>query len=534
MFYFVHTKTLIKEPIPFRPSSDIQETSYRDADWSIEFEDPTTSRVAFYTNIGYSRGERTRPFFIAGDDKGKPHAWSGSGKPCTVRCVTDRTTKLLILTESTQRPVDPPSPIPIEPSTPPQPPTPPKVFNTITDANQVKFTKLAQDVKFGQSSERVYTPIASFDENVFVIEQYDLKLGVSHIKPDGTRVSVLIDPDYRWDPDPHNRHALGIDELGYIHIAGNVHNGPPQSLLKKYSNCTIVYWRSKRPLDITEFEYLGNVSARTIPCDQPTYGSFQCDRNGKLFFSCRIRGLTARSHVPGFVGYAIFKYDTKTLKWTNIGGTLNGRATMLNIKGGHSDVGGWYQLGMSTINFDAQNRLHFAIDWCCLPERKGPTHVLYCCTTDEGKTWRKADGTVIPMPMTLETADVALVKKTDEGIARVTVDADGVPRIFTESMNSYVTWLPNENKWSDPTQTLNHPWWLRIRGYLTGAKQVLIPYHGNGLQRHIKVYSTWDSTPLIIKIPQTGSLFFTDPRAIQQENHAYYLDEQNAVWKMSW
>lgn len=73
--------------------------------------------------------------------------------------------------------------------------------------------------------------------------------------------------------DSHNYVSLGIDEMGYIHVSGNMHVDP------------LAYFRSEKPWDITTM-----VALNTMVGDDETrvtYPKFFNDKSGKLLFSYR-------------------------------------------------------------------------------------------------------------------------------------------------------------------------------------------------------------------------------------------------------
>jgi len=96
--------------------------------------------------------------------------------------------------------------------------------------------------------------------------------------------------------DSHNYIDMVQDKDGYIHIAGNMHCVP------------LVYFRSKRPDDINDFEKLSMTGDRE---NRVTYPVFFNDAKGNLFFQYR----------DGQSGDGVTlwnKYEEKIKKWTRV------------------------------------------------------------------------------------------------------------------------------------------------------------------------------------------------------------------------
>jgi hypothetical protein len=96
--------------------------------------------------------------------------------------------------------------------------------------------------------------------------------------------------------DSHNYISLTQDRTGYIHVAGNMHN------------VSLVYFRSKRPNDIKDFERLSMTGVRE---DKVTYPVFFNDASGNLFFQYR----------DGESGNGVTlwnQYNENTKKWTRV------------------------------------------------------------------------------------------------------------------------------------------------------------------------------------------------------------------------
>jgi alpha-L-rhamnosidase len=73
--------------------------------------------------------------------------------------------------------------------------------------------------------------------------------------------------------DSHNYVTLGIDESGFLHVAGNMHVNP------------LVYFRSTRPYDVTSLEAVHTMVGQDE--EDVTYPKFFNNKDGSLLFSYR-------------------------------------------------------------------------------------------------------------------------------------------------------------------------------------------------------------------------------------------------------
>ena len=73
--------------------------------------------------------------------------------------------------------------------------------------------------------------------------------------------------------DSHNSVKIGIDEMGYIHVSGNMHVHP------------LAYFRSTKPYDVSSMVEVNEMVGEDE--DSVTYPSFFHDKSGSLLFSYR-------------------------------------------------------------------------------------------------------------------------------------------------------------------------------------------------------------------------------------------------------
>jgi len=96
--------------------------------------------------------------------------------------------------------------------------------------------------------------------------------------------------------DSHNYVRMAIDKNGFIHVSGNMHNVP------------LIYFRSKEPENIDEFEKLSMTGKNE---ERATYPVFFKDQKGDLYFQYR----------NGGSGQGITywnKYDAENKQWTGL------------------------------------------------------------------------------------------------------------------------------------------------------------------------------------------------------------------------
>jgi len=100
----------------------------------------------------------------------------------------------------------------------------------------------------------------------------DRKMTVAMRAPDSANWTYQVLPEkVRWDS--HNYITVAIDDDGYVHLSGNMHNRD------------LVYFRTTKPYDITTFQRIQNmIGSRENSC---TYPQFITMANGKLLFLYR-------------------------------------------------------------------------------------------------------------------------------------------------------------------------------------------------------------------------------------------------------
>jgi len=199
-------------------------------------------------------------------------------------------------------------------------------------------------------AENTYTPITTYKGTTYFIWLDSTRRPkIGKIKNSKIASIDFLDKDqkdiYTTRDEGHHKFSIGIDKKGYIHVVGDMHNyGIPSEgntiyYPKRYRptnvvgndkniktrenlNNFIMYWVSKKPEDITSFEFVGDNPNRSIPGFGFSYSAFHSDMNGELYIRHRAR-IAYIGHYDGEMGSIAAKYDTKTKTWTELGGLAN-------------------------------------------------------------------------------------------------------------------------------------------------------------------------------------------------------------------
>ena len=353
--------------------------------------------------------------------------------------------------------------------------------------------------------------------------------------------------------DNHAEFSLGVDNEGYIHIIGGQHNSSPQ------------YYVSKNPDDISSFEFRGNDFANGgLQGAEITYQSFVRSSKGTLFVNYR------SNVVPGFVtgarAIALARYDTKSKKWTMIGGKnyqLTTTTSCTPVTGdqtgltafvwNNSGVGDMtslpgrcfshahYQGYQASIKFDQNNGMHISYNMAdsinAAPGQdvsKYMTHLFYAFSPDEGNTWFKANGNQITtFPITKARGD--LVHKsippgyvypdttstpTMPNSCYTILDKDGLPIIvqFDYITNSTLMYKWSGTSWVNQTSLTNRS----NRFYTDLSNKVIYNFGGSKqFQMSYDNMATFTNNVTMIN-PATWYVIVDDYYLTKTRNVIYY------------
>jgi len=222
--------------------------------------------------------------------------------------------------------------------------------------------------------------------------------------------SVPLDPNPKYMAQYREfyfYYSLGLDKNGYIHITGDMRGYPGANdkfQPARYRNKIIMYWRSKSPYTVKDgFEFVGGDPARAIPGTKWTGGAFYADNNGELYYMSRVLAVGG-AHTPPEMGIGLFRYDTTSGSWSALGA----EPAHVYRDAEYHPVLFWElpatcevnREARGTIRFDSQNRMHFSAPAAMTATTAGMNTLLYACSEDGGKTWKKAGGAPIStLPM---------------------------------------------------------------------------------------------------------------------------------------
>ncbi len=239
--------------------------------------------------------------------------------------------------------------------------------------------------------------------------------------------------------------SVAVDKHGYIHAMGGQHNFPRYSefmpgaweslgLAKDRRNAagpTTLYFVSKRPEDISEFEFVGRKGhPQDIPVPFMNYMNFVQDRNGELYLYGR--------NDSGIQNWAFYRYDAEARRWHDMGGERVDvisdirqadpewiesveHAWIYCFRGNMPDGRGasehgseypslcwaWqpffynYIRATRGVQFDPDNRMYIEIPILGYDARKRMSESdQFVYSDDGGKTYHRADGSVVKLPLT--------------------------------------------------------------------------------------------------------------------------------------
>ncbi len=205
--------------------------------------------------------------------------------------------------------------------------------------------------------------------------------------------------------DAHNVISIMPDGDGYLHVAFD-HHGQP-----------LHYACSVRPGSLT----LGNLqpmlssSLDSLRADERdvTYPEFYRLSSGNLLFAYRT-GISGRGNL------VLNRYDVQTRQWTRLQDILIS---------GEDQRNAYWQLFV-----DAHGTIHVSWVWRETWMVETNHDLCYACSTDEGLTWQRSDGTPYQLPITAQNAEYAChIAQKSELINQTSMstDAEGHPYIAT-------------------------------------------------------------------------------------------------------
>lgn len=173
--------------------------------------------------------------------------------------------------------------------------------------------------------------------------------------------------------DSHNYIAAAVDRAGQIHVVANLHGDP------------LVYYRSTRPGDPRSLTKITTMVAAARE-QRMTYPIFLTDAAGGLIFKYRDGGSGNGNEIYN-------RYDSTTGRWSAL------LATPLTDGEGQRNA---YFVGPTP---SPDGRFHLAWVWRETPDA-ATNHDLSYAVSRDLIHWTRADGTPLPLPITLKQAEI--------------------------------------------------------------------------------------------------------------------------------
>ena len=280
----------------------------------------------------------------------------------------------------------------------------------ITSLFPQKNPIIIQEGEFiAHTAERAYfnSPVTTYNGAIY-ISYIDKNLQLRVARKFGDRWQETVVDSAVYPSTWHSAASIGIDEKGFVHVVGNMHSSPWQ------------YHRSKKPEDISQWEFLGQFAGENkghripgadvratwmtrgsaaIPGNQITYPYFCNDRNGRLYVAYRECYYCDRSNYfrREWSG-GLAAYDARRGTWQRVGGTR----PWANDKN-------YVPLGMR-MAFDARNRMHVSWLWYAHYKKDGshdraPNFPAYLMRSHAGSYFQRSDLPPVKLPVDISQTD---------------------------------------------------------------------------------------------------------------------------------
>lgn len=198
--------------------------------------------------------------------------------------------------------------------------------------------------------------------------------------------------------DAHNAISIMVDGDGFLHVAWDHHND------------SLRYVKSIGP---GALQFTDKIQMTGKHEDLVTYPEFYSDQNGDLYFFYRY-GASGNGNL------VINKYHTSSKTWKQL---------QHNLIDGEGKRNAYWQTFV-----DAAGTIHISWVWRESWDVATNHDMCYARSKDGGVTWENSDGKQYKLPITLETAEIALkIPQNSELINQtsMTADASGNPVIAT-------------------------------------------------------------------------------------------------------
>jgi hypothetical protein len=243
-------------------------------------------------------------------------------------------------------------------------------------------------VSFGFLTERGHQFIAYYDaeRRITVIGRRLDQTTWTRFRPTGVHLPARKRASNVTGWDSHNYLTLALDRDGCLHLSGNLHNDP------------LIYYRSERPFDVTSLQRLDYMTG--LREKNTTYPVFFKNAAGNLLFRYRDGGSGNGSDIYN-------RYDSDNRTWHNIHST-----PLIEGEGQRNAYALPPILG-------PDGRFHLVWMWRDTGDA-ATNHTLSYARSTDFLRWEKSDGTPIPLPITLDNAEVIDPTPVRQGLINMT------------------------------------------------------------------------------------------------------------------
>lgn len=227
-------------------------------------------------------------------------------------------------------------------------------------------------VDFVWSGHRAFFDFAG-KGNHQVIAYYDAsrQMSVAHRESNKPWRFQKLPSYLGWDS--HNSVVIGIDEMGHIHVSGNMHND------------LLVYFRSEEPYNVRSMRQFSSMVGG-VEEEKVTYPHFFNGPDGRLYFKHRFG-----SSGNGVELYKVF--DTDTLRWQQLHETA--------FVDGEGERNGYF----AGPTLERDGWFHLAWVWRETPSAN-TNHDLSYARSRDLLNWETSDGAPLALPIRLATAEI--------------------------------------------------------------------------------------------------------------------------------
>lgn len=276
-------------------------------------------------------------------------------------------------------------------------------FTVELEAAAVTDFKIKQRIAidFVESSFPVEFAQAIVDDNHFIsYYDKDKNFCVGYRKlSDTVFQKIILNSKIAWDS--HNFIKMIVDNQGYIHISGNMHN------------VQLNYWRSKRPYDASEFIELHQMVGTEE--DNTTYPHFLKTNSGDLLFHYRY-GWSGN-------GYEVYNiWHPESLTWSRF----------LDIP--LIDGEGKQNAYMNGPYYEEDGYYHLYWVWRGTPDAAS-NHTFFYARSRDMKNWESASGEAVASPIVFSEDKLKVDPST---ITYGTGTLNNLPKHALDSQNRIV------------------------------------------------------------------------------------------------